>query len=273
MSQDQGEYKAAEGAIRVKDESNDRKYFVITPRIVRMLSRTPHDLMFWETVKDIAGDGGECILNTDQLAALCGMSTGKIWDCREYWMGLKFITGAKKKDDGYPQEVWHLSIPDIWKVNLEWCEKYPKIADRIAFKLSDKAFHGVKPSPHESKPSPHERKNILIKKNQASSLKDADIFEIYEKNIGAITPMIADALKDAEQEFDRSWIVDAMELAVKNNKRSWAYCLSILKRWKEEGKDDGKKPKSQAKAAKKTNGGRSALEKHLQQLENESEAM
>ena len=63
-----------------------------------------------------------------------------------------------------------------------------------------------------------------------------NIFKVYEENIGPLTPLIADALKDAEENYPPEWIVDAIELAVKNNKRSWKYSEAILKRWKEEGR-------------------------------------
>ncbi len=75
-----------------------------------------------------------------------------------------------------------------------------------------------------------------------------NIFELYEANIGALTPMIADALTDAEEDFAPQWIEDAIRLAVENNKRNWKYCLAILERWKAEGKDDGKRePKTTRK--------------------------
>lgn len=64
-----------------------------------------------------------------------------------------------------------------------------------------------------------------------------NIFVIYENNIGAITPMIADELQAAEDDYPAEWIVDAIEIAVKANKRSWRYIQSILNRWTTEGKD------------------------------------
>ena len=62
-----------------------------------------------------------------------------------------------------------------------------------------------------------------------------NIFKLYEQNIGPLTPMIADALKDAEQTYKPEWVSEALEIAVKNNKRSWKYVEVILRRWKEEG--------------------------------------
>jgi len=62
-----------------------------------------------------------------------------------------------------------------------------------------------------------------------------NIFKLYEENIGPLTPLIADALKDAEQAYPPEWVAEALEIAVKNNKRNWRYVEAILKRWKVEG--------------------------------------
>ena len=70
----------------------------------------------------------------------------------------------------------------------------------------------------------------------APPVERPNVFKLYEENIGALTPLIADALKDAEELYDPAWIADAIEVAVKNNKRNWKYCEAILKRWKEEGR-------------------------------------
>jgi DNA replication protein len=62
------------------------------------------------------------------------------------------------------------------------------------------------------------------------------IFRLYEENIGALTPMIAERLKAAEDDFSYEWIVEAIDLAIDNNKRKWAYINAILERWKQEGR-------------------------------------
>lgn len=63
-----------------------------------------------------------------------------------------------------------------------------------------------------------------------------NIFELYEKNIGLLTPIIADELREAEELYPNSWIEDAFREAVENNKRSWRYIARILERWATEGK-------------------------------------
>jgi DNA replication protein len=64
-----------------------------------------------------------------------------------------------------------------------------------------------------------------------------NIFELYEQNIGAITPMLAEILKDAESNYPAAWIEEAIELAVQNNSRRWKYVEAILRKWKENGRD------------------------------------
>ena len=69
------------------------------------------------------------------------------------------------------------------------------------------------------------------------SIERPNIFSIYEQNIGALTPLMADKLLQAEKDFPDFWLREAIRLAVENNARSWSYVDAILKRWKREGKD------------------------------------
>jgi DnaD/phage-associated family protein len=67
-------------------------------------------------------------------------------------------------------------------------------------------------------------------------LERPNIFALYEENIGALTPVMADILRDAEQAYPAAWIEEAMHLAVESNARSWRYIAAILERWKTEGR-------------------------------------
>ncbi len=71
----------------------------------------------------------------------------------------------------------------------------------------------------------------------AAAAEPPNIFALYEENVGAITPLIADDLKDAEERYRPQWIEAAFREAVAMNKRSWRYIHSILKRWEAEGPD------------------------------------
>jgi len=66
-----------------------------------------------------------------------------------------------------------------------------------------------------------------------------DIFTLYEQNIGMLTPMIADELRDAEKLYPGDWIRDAIKEAALHNKRSIKYIVKILENWSVEGRSDG----------------------------------
>jgi len=65
-----------------------------------------------------------------------------------------------------------------------------------------------------------------------------NIFVLYEQNIGMMTPLIADQLRDLEKSYPPDWIDEAFVLAVAGNKRRLRYIQAILKRWETEGKDE-----------------------------------
>ncbi len=66
-----------------------------------------------------------------------------------------------------------------------------------------------------------------------------NIFSLYEENIGLLTPMIVEEIKEAEKLYPGSWINDAFKEAVKANKRSWRFISFLLERWSTEGKKNG----------------------------------
>jgi DnaD/phage-associated family protein len=71
------------------------------------------------------------------------------------------------------------------------------------------------------------------------AIERPNIFGMYEENIGMLSPMIAEELKEAEVLYPHAWIEDAFREAVGQNKRSWRYISAILERWEREGRGDG----------------------------------
>ena len=65
-----------------------------------------------------------------------------------------------------------------------------------------------------------------------------NIFVLYEQNIGALTPLLAEELMEAEKTYPAKWIEDAFREAIKSNVRKWRYVESILQTWATEGKGD-----------------------------------
>ncbi len=68
------------------------------------------------------------------------------------------------------------------------------------------------------------------------------IFLLYEQNIGMVTPMAAEKLRQLERDYPEDWIYDAFSLAVERNVRNLSYIQKILNNWAKHGKDTPAQP-------------------------------
>jgi len=68
-------------------------------------------------------------------------------------------------------------------------------------------------------------------------LAQPEVFKLYEENIGLLTPLLAEQLKLALDEYPAEWVAEAINEAVKNNVRRWAYIQRILENWRERGRN------------------------------------
>ena len=72
----------------------------------------------------------------------------------------------------------------------------------------------------------------------------SNVFSLYEQNIGALTPMIVEELRDAEATFPAAWIEDAIRIAVRNNARRLKYIRAVLERMRAEGRNERDQPQN-----------------------------
>ena len=66
-----------------------------------------------------------------------------------------------------------------------------------------------------------------------------NVFALYEANVGMLTPMVAEQLREAEATYPAEWIEGAIREAAERNAPNWRYISTILERWAREGR--GKK--------------------------------
>jgi DNA replication protein len=83
--------------------------------------------------------------------------------------------------------------------------------------------------------------DVAVRKEEEPEVpQPSDIYNLYEQNIGMLTPILAEELQEAEHRYPAEWIQEAFREALMANVRNWKYIHSILKRWEREGKKDGK---------------------------------
>ena len=67
------------------------------------------------------------------------------------------------------------------------------------------------------------------------------IYDLYERHIGLLSPIIAKELAEASETYPAQWIEEAFEIAIERGVRRWRYVRGILDRWTREGKKDGRR--------------------------------
>ena len=154
-------------------------------------------------------------------------------------------TFRRTNADAQGEAEWELIVEDAvneWGVSSE-----------------GEGVHGVNGGGASSEPQSPIKESIKerIKKDDdegalAQSLKDVAMKELskaYQSEIGMITPMIADELRDAIDTHPSKWIMDAIHESALQNKRGWKYVLAILTRWKAQGNQEEMKPQQFKKQA------------------------
>lgn len=91
--------------------------------------------------------------------------------------------------------------------------------------------------------TPTGRRGLALGKSDAAAVMTGggteplpNIYMLYEEAIGTISPLIADELRAAEEEYADEWIEAAFREAAAQNRRSWRYVARILERWRDEGR-------------------------------------
>lgn len=78
----------------------------------------------------------------------------------------------------------------------------------------------------------------------------ADVCNAVEQNgFGFLTEIMADQIADMLKDYPKAWILDAMKVAVSQNRRKLSYVSGVLTKWRAEGRDS--KPASTTPATRK----------------------
>jgi DnaD/phage-associated family protein len=96
--------------------------------------------------------------------------------------------------------------------------------------------------------------------------KFGEVFTAYQNEIGMLDGHVRDCIGDYLDDLHvpPDWIIEAIHIAAEQNKRNWAYCAAILKRWAVEGKTS--LPKQTPRGSKY--GKQSPEERQAQTMEN-----
>lgn len=184
---------------RVLPEITDGAELVVSAYVFfaagQQKTRRPH----FVTLRELEADAGL----VRAIANLCGgHDGGALARGLDAAVRRGTLVRARATHDGRAEELFAVNNP----ANVRMLERLADTGVQIAEPLP--------PAPGEAAP---------------------DIYALYEDNIGAITPLIAEDLKDAEQRYPAEWVRAAIREAAELNARSWRYVSAILRRWEKEG--------------------------------------
>ena len=101
----------------------------------------------------------------------------------------------------------------------------------------------------------------LLPSNSISISKDlkqlqqqpaANVFSVYESEIGVLTGIVRDQLVSAVEDYGADWVIEAIKEAATNNVRKWNYVTAVLKSWKQNGfKVDGRSKRNNSNNGRK----------------------
>jgi DNA replication protein len=79
---------------------------------------------------------------------------------------------------------------------------------------------------------------VIPRSGPPPALARPGIYELYEQNVGLLTPLIAEELREAELHYPAEWIEEAFREAVAYNRRNWRYIRRILDNWATRGRGE-----------------------------------
>lgn len=68
---------------------------------------------------------------------------------------------------------------------------------------------------------------------EASEIERPNLYQLYERHFGMLTPAVSDVLQDVEATYSFDLIQAAIEQAAAKNIRHWKYVENVLRRWAE----------------------------------------
>jgi DnaD/phage-associated family protein len=152
----------------------------------------------------------------------------------------KFQKDGKVYYDRAESGIWIVNLPRYQgTTSYKLAPKIKADIDRVPeCEVKTRFLHTVSIPYRQLSVDPNPNPNPITESESAAGA--VNVFSEYQNNIGLITPVIADRLKDAERDYPGQWIKRAIEIAVERNARRWNYIDAILKRWATDGYDGDK---------------------------------
>jgi len=133
---------------------------------------------------------------------------------------------------GLPRVTHYLVNYDVLSTLIE---RSLTLREEVTNKLDTVVQLGDTTPSNSSVQSPSQNRPHITHKITTKNNDDIDIYKLYESNIGLLTPLIEEALKNLEDEYDPVMIKDALEIACERGAKNLRYIQVILSNSKSQG--------------------------------------
>ncbi len=158
---------------------------------------------------------------------------------------------------------WYQDKNIVWVKNFIFRQsKSPKFIQAVSRHLTELKLNGIAKevidynSKHHklSIPYPYRTYGVATKKdelsktavdttlNESQNKELGEISRLYEENIGMLTPLLGERLKEIVGEYPDGWFAKATQEAVNYNHRNLRYIERVLENWKVNGVKTGMRP-------------------------------
>jgi len=133
--------------------------------------------------------------------------------------------------------VVHQETDGSWHITNWRKHQYSESVDRVR-KYREKHREIDENVPRYSNENTPKNDNSARVTSLLSPLISSDsisVFNLYESEVGVITPIIAEKLKAAWDDYPHEWFPVAFDEAARHNARNWSYIAKILSNWQANG--------------------------------------
>ncbi len=220
-----------------------RSYYAVIPADVRYDKElTPNAKLLYGEITALCNEKGYCWASDSYFMELYGVGRSTIQRWIKQLEDRGYIYRKTKHKEGTKQiERRYIYLRDTL---------YPKMRHPIPKNETPYTQNWDTPIPKNE--TDNNTINNTINSSSSSNTATADnefskIVQAFEQNgFGLINQYTKEFLVDLVETYSSSWVLDAIEEAVKSNVRKLKYVEAILKRWQAEGKGTEKpKPKKE----------------------------
>src|SRR3989338_2728236 len=152
------------GNFKIKDASNDRKYFAMIPYFIVNHS-CAYEQSLYLVMKRIASETGSCWASPQTIAKMMGVAPNTVLKYRKKLEQRGWIRKIGSRPIGRTNQITHeYEIVDLWKLNIDFYSQKRKGSSGESFQQKDES---LQPMPEKGAPIGNKEKGIdeeLLKK-------------------------------------------------------------------------------------------------------------